>query len=146
MQPERVFQLTADQVLKKFSNIKPFYERKDDSLQEFINSVENVATLCDENVAILQYGIQVVFKEKIQGQAKLAIQRIGEDLNWDLVKPELKLHFRLRKTYKKPMDETRNLKVSSLRELFGIIRSINYQINEIYEFDDNKPTNYNPDG
>lgn len=42
------------------------------------------------------------------------------------------------------MDESRNLKVSSLRELFKIIRSINMQLNELYDFDEYKPVNYSP--
>lgn len=145
VQPERAFQLTADQLLTKFQRIKVFSGKGDDSLQEFISSVENVAILCGENEAVLQYGLRLVCKEKIQGEAKLAVQRLGDNLTWETVKSELKLHFRPRKTYKKLMDECRNLKVSSLRELFNIVRSINYQLNELYEFDDFKPPNYNPD-
>lgn len=144
IRPERVFELSADQVLKKFNHIKPFYGKQEDSLQEFLNAVENVASLCGENANLLQFGLQIVFKEKIQGEAKLAIQRLGADLTWEAVKAELKLHFRPRKTYKRLMDEARNIKVSSLRDLFNIVRGINFQLNELYEYDENKPCNYNP--
>lgn len=144
-QPERILQLTADQVLNKFQHIRTYYGKDDYSLHEFISAVENVCSLCGNNVALLQFGLQIVFREKLQGEAKRTIQRLGDNLTWDAVKAELKVQFRPRKSYKRIMDESRNLKVSNLRELFNIVKSINCQLNELYEYDENKPTNYNPD-
>lgn len=139
------FQLTADQVLNRFHHIKTFTGKGEYTLQEFIHAVENTASLCGGNIPLMQYGLQTVFTEKIQGEAKRCIQRLGNNLTWEQVKAELKAELRPRKSYKRFFDECRNIKVNNLKELFSIIRSINYQLNELYEFDDNKPTNYNPE-
>lgn len=144
IQPARAFQLSADQILKKFDHIRTFYGKNDYPLLEFFEAVENVTTLCGENEQLLRHGLRTVIKEKIQGEAKICIQRLGEDLSWNRVKAELTTHYRPRKSYKKLMDESRNLKVNSLRELFNEIKSINCQLNELYEFDEYKPSNYNP--
>lgn len=143
--PEQAFQLTPDQIISKFQKIKSFYGKGDYSLQEFLHAVENVGALCGNNSSLLQYGLQVVFKEKIQGAARIAVQRLGSDVSWDQVKAELKLHFKPRKTYKKLMDQTRSIKVSNLRELFSVVKTINYELNELFEYDDNKPPNYSPE-
>lgn len=143
--PQRVFELTPDQVIKKFQCLKTFTGQGDFTLQEFLSAVENTSSLCGDNATLLQHGLRIILTEKIQGDAKRCIQRLGDDVTWDQIKTELKSEFRPRKNYKKLMDESRNLKVHNLRELFRSIRKINFQLNELYEFDDNKPTNYNPD-
>lgn len=139
-----MFQLTADQIINKFQRIRTFYGKQDYSLQEFISAVENVTVLCGNNVELLQHGLHTIVKEKIQGDARTCIQRLGDDLTWPQIKDELRAQFRPRKSYRKLLDETHNIKVGNLRELFNIIRSINFQLNEIYDYDDNKPSNYSP--
>lgn len=144
-QPVQLFQLTADQILNKFQKIKTFYGKEDYPLHEFFSAVENVVTLCGNNINLIQHGLQMVVKEKIQGDAKMCIQRLGDNVTWPQVKAELKTQFRPRKSYRRLFDELRNIKVGNLRELFSIIRSVNYKLNEVYEFDDNHPANYNPE-
>lgn len=144
-QPVQLFQLTADQILNKFQKIRTFYGKEDYPLHEFFCAVENVVALCGNNANLMQHGLRMVLKEKIQGDAKMCIQRLGDDITWPQVKAELKTQFRPRKSYRRLFDELRNIKVGNLRELFSIIRSTNYKLNEIYEFDDNRPTNYNPE-
>lgn len=144
-QPVQLFQLTADQILNKFQKIKTFYGKEDYPLHEFFSAVENVVALCGNNINLIQHGLQMVVKEKIQGDAKMCIQRLGDNVTWPQVKAELKTQFRPRKSYRRLFDELRNIKVGNLRELFSIIRSVNYKLNEVYEFDDNHPTNYNPE-
>lgn len=109
----QMFQLTADQILNKVQHIKTYYGKEDYSLQEFINAVENVGSLCGNNVALLRHILQMVVKEKIQGEAKRCVQRLGSDLTWEQVKTELKVQFRPRKNYKKLMDESRCIKVGN---------------------------------
>lgn len=144
-QPILMFQLSPDKVLSKFQHIKTFYGTEDYPLREFISAVENIAELCGSNQQLLQYGFSMVFKEKIQGEARRCIERLGKTPTWERVKSELKVHFKPRKSYRQLMDEGRSVKVSNLRELFNIMKSINAQLNELYEFDDNKPSNYSPD-
>lgn len=144
-QPVQLFQLTADQILNKFQKIKTFYGKEDYPLHEFFSAVENVVALCGNNINLIQHGLQMVVKEKIQGDAKMCIQRLGDNVTWPQVKAELKTQFRPRKSYRRLFDELRNIKVGNLRELFSIIRSVNYKLNEVYEFDDNHPANYNPE-
>lgn len=143
-QPQRMFDLTADQIIKQFHNIKTFTGTGEYKLQEFINAVENTSTLCANNEALLRHGLRIILTEKLQGNAKRCIQRLGNDLTWEQIRAELKSEFKPRKNYKRLMDESRNIKVSTLRELFKIIRNINFQLNEVFEFDDNQPTNYSP--
>lgn len=138
------FELTTDQILQRFQRVKTFYGDQQYPVQEFIAAVENIATLCGHNAPLLRYGLQIILKEKIQGTAKTVIQRLGE-ATWEQVRNELKNHYRPRLSYKKLLDESRTLNVSNLRELFNTIRFINCQLNELYEFDDNKPGNYSPE-
>lgn len=139
-----MLQLTTSQVLKRFGDIKTFYGRGEYQLQEFINTVENVIKLANNNAELIEYGFQVITTEKIQGDAKRVIQRLGNNYDWAQVKKELQAHFRPRRSYKKLLDDCRDFKVSNLRELFSNIKRINYDLNELYELDENKPDNYSP--
>lgn len=140
-----MFQLTADQILNRFHKIKTFNARGDYTLQEFLSAVENVLTLCGNNADLLQHGLQVIVREKIQGDAKTCIQSLGENVTWSQIKAELKSQFKPRRSYRRLFDEIRNVKVGNLRELFRIIRTVNFKLNELYEYDDNRPENYSPE-
>lgn len=142
--PTALFQLTAEQILTHFRKLKPFNGKGEYTLQEFINSVEDAGRLCNNNMQLLEYAFKIVFNEKIQGEAKQCILRLGSNLTWDSVKKELKLYFRPRRDYAELINECRNIKVSSLRELFNIVKQINFQLNELYEFDERKPDIYKP--
>lgn len=140
-----MFQLTADQVLNKFQKIRTYYGKEDYPLQEFFSTVENTVVLCGNNVELVQHGLRIVLKEKIQGDAKTCIQRLGDGVTWPQVKTELKSQFKPRTSYRRLFDQVRNVKVGNLRELFNIVRSVNFKLNELYEFDDNRPPNYTPE-
>ncbi|XP_037925641.1 putative uncharacterized protein DDB_G0282499 [Hermetia illucens] len=141
----RELELSTDQILNRFSHVKTFTGQGSYTLMEFINGVENIISLCSNNEYLIRHGLIIIIKEKIQGEAKRCIQRLGENVTWDAVKMELRANFRPRKSYKKLMDECRSLKVSTPRELFDNFRVICNSLNELYEFDDNKPTNYSPE-
>lgn len=143
---EHIFQLTSDQILRHFRHLKPFNGKDDYSLIEFIKSVESALQLCG-NENFRDYALQIVLNEKILGEAKRCVQRLGNTLTWETAKAELKLHFRPRKDYAELINECRNIKVGNLRELFTIVKSVNYQLNELYNFEEqeNRPTIYSPE-
>lgn len=144
-QQNNQFTLTPDQFLNLTNKLRIFNGKDEFTVQEFINTVERTTLLCGQNEALRNYSISIIINDKIQGEAKRCIQRLGANGNdWDEVKRELKLHFRPRKDYAELLNEARIRKVSSLRELFNCVREINYNLNELYEFDENKPVTYQP--
>lgn len=143
--PIFLFELTSDQIINKFQTIRPFNGKDDHSLFEFINAVENVTYLCNNNEQLVKHGMTIVLMEKLQGEARRCIHRLGQTMTWEDMKTELKIHFKPKKSYRKLMDECRGLKVHNLRELLNILRDINCQLNEVYELDNLKPSNFSPE-
>lgn len=141
-----IFQLSTDQILNHFRHLRPFNGRDDFTLMQFIESVNNAVDLCS-NEQLKRYVIKMVLNEKILGEAKRCVQRLGDNLTWEEAQLELKLHFRPRKDYAELINECRNFKVGNLRELFNKVKSVNYQLNELYNFEDegDKPTIYSPE-
>lgn len=143
---QHIFQLTSDQILTHFRQLKPFNGKDDYKLTEFIKAVEKAADLC-VNEGLRDYALQTVLNEKILGDAKRCIQRLGDSLSWETAKAELKLHFRPQKDYVQLINECRNVKVGNLRELFEIVKSVNYKLNELYSFEEieDRPVIYSPE-
>ena len=73
---------------------------------------------------------------------------LGRDnQTWEAAQTELKEHFRLRKDYAELINECRNIKVVTLKELFDKVKSVNYELNELYNFEDknSSPIIYTPE-
>ena len=140
------FKLNPDQFLNYVNKLRIFNGRNEYTVQEFISTVERTFLLCSDTPGLKEYAVNIVVTDKIQGEAKRCIQRLGTSLetSWDDVKQELKLHYRPREDYAELIDQCRSIKASTLRELFYSIREISFKLNELYEFDDTKPETYHP--
>lgn len=143
--PKSTFSLTPEQTVNHFRHLKAFNGSDEYKLTEFIKSVENAGKLCNGNRDLEHYVMQIILNDKIQGEAKRCVQRLGDNLVWKQVKTELRLHFRPRHDYAELINRCRNLKVSNLRELFDNVRDTNYLLNELYDFDEDKPIIYTPE-
>lgn len=137
--------LSPEQTINHFRHLKAFNGNDEYTLQEFIRSVDNAIQLCGNNNQLLIYVTQIVLNEKIQGNAKRCIQRLGSNTSWQAAKQELRLHFRPREDYAELINKTRNIKVDTLRELFDQVRQTNYLLNELYELDEGKEITYTPE-
>lgn len=140
------FTLSPEQFLNYVIKLRKFTGKDEYTAQEFINTVERTFLLCQNNQGLRDYATGIIINEKIQGEAKRCIQRLGANIEnrWEDVKREIKLHFRPREDYSELLNKCRSLRVSTLRELFDTVRDINYKLNELYEFDDIKPVTYSP--
>lgn len=143
-QEQQQFVLSTEQFLNYVQKLRIFNGKDEFTVQEFISSVEQTFRICNDTPGLAQYAMGVIINEKIQGEAKRCIQRLGTNRNWDAVKRELRLHFRPREDYAELLNRCRSLRVSTLRELFDSVREINYKLNELYEFDEAKPITYHP--
>ena len=131
--------LSADSVLNQFRQLKPYKGTEDFSLSSFIRSVEFTSRLCGENAELQTHGMQIVYNEKLQGQAEKCIRRLGNFPSWTSVKQELRQYFQPQKSYSELFNCCRQVKVINLRELFEVFRNISNEISELYEFDKKKP-------
>lgn len=145
-QPPQRFVLSTEQFLNYIHKLRKFNGKDEFTVQEFINSVERTFLLCNDDPGLREYAMGIIINDKIQGEAKRCIQRLGDHINnrWEEVKQELRLHFRPREDYAELLNKCRTLKVSTLRELFQEARKINYKLNELYDFDETKPETYQP--
>lgn len=143
--PEAAFRLNPEHIINQFRHLKVFNGTSEYSLSSFTKSVENATQLCAGNQPLLQYVMQIVFNEKIQGDAEKCIRRLGDDLTWDSVKEKLRQHYQPNRSYSELFNYCRYVKVTNLRELFSEFKNINYQINEMYDFDERKPDIYRPE-
>lgn len=99
-----------DQFLKYISSLRPFNGHGSFTLQEFLNAIEKVVQLGRHNEGLLAYSLNVIINDKIQGEAKKCIQRLGPNINnWNKVEAELNRHFRPRRNYVDLLNEARQL-------------------------------------
>lgn len=135
--------LTLNEVLSQLNQIQPFGNGQ--QVLQFITSVENFFKLCGNNNDIINYSVAIIRNSKIIGKPGRLIGLLPEEANWNTIKDQLKKEYGPRKTYAEVFNYIRNIKVSSLRELFSIVLESKLRINEIYTFDDDKPRLYSPD-
>lgn len=133
-------QLSPQHILNQFRGIKPFDENH--KLPAFIRSVENTARLCRDNELLYQFGLQIIINDKITGKAASYVAQLGENPSWNDVKEKLYQQFQPTKTYSGIFNNCREIKVSNLKELFDFFFNASFEINEIYQFDINKPLLY----
>lgn len=135
--------LSLNEVLSQLNQIQPF--GKGQQLLQFINSVENFFKLCGNNIDIINYSTGIIRNSKIIGNPGRLIGLLPDEANWNSIKDQLKKEYGPKKTYADIFNYIRNIKVSSLRELFSIVLESKLKINEIYTYDDDKPELYSPD-
>lgn len=144
-QQQHFLKLTPENILSQYRYIKPFNGSDDYTLSSFIKSVENVMQLSRDNEQLTEYALNIVFNEKIQGNAARCIRRLGDNTTWISVKRELMQNYQPNRSYGELFNYCRYVKVTNLRELFNEFKEVNYKLNEMYEFDEKKPDIYRPE-
>lgn len=125
------FTLSPEGVLNQFRQLKVYNGSDDYFLSAFTKSVEVTSTLCGTNVELYTYAMQIVYNEKLQGEAAKCIRQLGNNLDWNAVKSKLRQQFQPHKSYAELFNYCRYVKVSNLRELFEVFRNISYELNEL---------------
>lgn len=140
---EQQILLTPKDILAQFRHLKPL--DKDHSVTGFTASVEAILDLCPgNNQQLIRLSMAIVMNEKILGPTGNYIREIGPDANWQQIKTKLMDYHRPKSTYGDIFNKCRNVKVSSLRELFNYFEKAKYELSQIYLFDEIKPQIYEP--
>ncbi len=138
------FNLTADQIIRNFSDIQPFSGDNNYKLKSFLKAVDDAEILCgEENDTLKTYCLRKTINNKIIGPARNVILEIPEDKRtWSCITTQLKLRFRPKNTINNLLFQAKNLRVSNLKELFYKFSHIKSECTEICDFDDENQFTY----
>lgn len=147
-EPQRTQQhnrrLSTMEILQQFRQLRSL--DKNHNVLAFINSVEAVMALCpSDDIELAKLAMSIVANDKIIGEAANYVQELGINATWEEIKAKLLDQYRPRYTYGDVFMKFRNLKVCNLRELFEFTRKSKFEINQLYLYDEDKPTLYKPE-
>lgn len=128
-------------VIDQFRRLKPFDGKY---LMQFIASVEATIKICNQNMHLIEYGVQIVCNEKILEDAGHLVRQLGPQPSWCQVKERLMHNFKPKRSYSDIFSYCRYVKVWNLSELFSTFEKAKFELGEIYDFDESKPGIYSP--
>lgn len=133
---ETQFRLTADQIIKHFTDIPLFSGEDSYKLKSFLKNVEQAELLCgQDNDDLRTYCLAKVINGRIVGRARTVLLRIpDQERTWQKVIDTLKQHFRPRSTIHQLLFQARLIKVYNLKDLFNRLTKIEAEANEICDF------------
>lgn len=136
-------QLNPKEIVQQFRHIRCL--DKDHNVTAFIRSVDAVMAICPAmNQPLLNLVLSIIKNEKISGDAANYIRELGGNPSWEQMKSKLLEQYRPKMTYGDIFNKCRGVKVSNLRDLFNYFTKAKFELNEIFEFDEEKPVTYEP--
>lgn len=138
------FELTPNQIIRHFEEIKPFSGDGTYGLKSFLLSVQGVEALCgDQNRDLKQYGLTKVINTKIIGAARGVVLEIPEDRRtWETVVETLTVRFRPKKSIHQLLFQAKEIKVENIKDLFEKLTKIKSECNEICDFNNEQIFTY----
>lgn len=137
--------MRPEDILNQIRKIPTFSGIKGQSLMSFIYTVEDYLLLCGSNQSLTKLCMGTIRNSLLQGEAANQVKILGNEPTWTRIKEELIARFKPERTYYEVINDCRWAKTKNLRQLFDVCRSSLFEMQEIYEFDSNKPALYQPE-
>lgn len=135
--------LSMNELLKDAQRIREF--RGDDTyaLTSFIREVETIFAISQSNPEAREYVYQRVVLNKIQGEALHVLRTLGLQPSWEETREALISNFGVKESYHQLYQEAFAAKNVGITNYYKRLREILCKINEKYEYDNEKPIEFN---
>lgn len=137
-------QLTMSDVIEDAHTIQVFKGDNSYALSSFIREVETVQSIIQDQPTLKAYIHQRVVINKIQGAALHVLRTLGPNPSWEAVKQALVSNFGVRESYDELYKRANVAVNNDIVNYFKYLRNICSKINEKFEFDPEKPNEYEP--
>lgn len=137
--------ISVNDVLKDAQRINVFRGDNTFALTSFLREVDTILGLVQNDAGAREYIYKRVVLNKLQGEALHVLRSLGPNPVWSETKKALIQNFGVKESYHQLYQEAFGAKNHGISNYYSLLLSILCKINEKYEYDPDKPSEFSPE-